>query len=274
MTVHGPGITSGRVVVFSDGSALPSRDDRWCVEQPLELRLDGEPLAVTMRTPGHDGDLTLGFALAEGIIEGSDDVAEVRCHSGADSTFADLRLRSAARGRVGSPSPTLRRGTLTTSSCGVCGRSTVSDLLARCAPLAAAPTVSAALVADLATQLGAEQPTFSATGGSHAALIADLRGQVLSASEDVGRHNAVDKAVGRLVREDRLPKAGGALVVSGRTSFEIAQKALAASLGVVIGVSAPSSLAVEIAQRTGLILVGFARQRGFNVYAGWERVRG
>jgi FdhD protein len=165
-----------------------------------------------------------------------------------------------------------RRGTLTTAACGVCGRASIDDLLARCQPLHGAPRIAHQALFGLADRLHLAQPAFTRTGGVHAAGLASLAGEYLVVREDVGRHNAVDKIVGRALLDSALPARDRLLVVSGRTSFEIVQKALVAGISAIVGISAPTSLAVATAERAGLLLVGFCRGSGFNVYAGSERL--
>lgn len=257
----------------SPGGTLQNHPDELAVEEPLEIRIAGEPLAVTMRTPGHDHELVAGFLLAEGLIASRADLGGIHhCArpgiEGAHNTIDVLP----APGKVLEIDAT-RRGTLTTSACGMCGRKLIDDLLQRLRPAAPSAPFSHAFIAALAGELGKQQPSFQRTGGLHAAGIAQSTGLSV-VREDVGRHNAVDKAIGRLLLDDRLPVPGAVLVVSGRVSFEIVQKALAAGLSGVLGVSAPSSLAVSTAARFGLLLCGFARGAAFNVYAGAERLAG
>jgi FdhD protein len=256
------------------GQALAPRTDELSVEEPLEIRVAGETLAVTMRTPGHDRELAAGFLLAERVIRARGDLGGI-AHCG--------RLGHEGYGNVleVTPAPGVvleldflagaRRGTLTTSACGVCGRRMVDDLVSTLTAPAAA-CFERAFIASLPAGLRARQPNFDRTGGLHAAGIASTSEGFLVVREDVGRHNAVDKAVGRLLLDDRLPARGAALVVSGRTSFEIVQKAVAAGIPAVVGISAPSSLAVSTAVRFGVLLCGFARGGAFNVYAGAERL--
>jgi FdhD protein len=256
------------------GEALAARADELSVEEPLEIRVTGETLAVTMRTPGHDRELAAGFLLAERLVRSRAELGGI-VHCG--------RLGHEGYGNVidVTPAPGVvlelealagaRRGTLTTSACGVCGRRLVDDLVASLVPPAPV-SFEPAFIASLAGGLRAEQPHFERTGGLHAAGIAEPSAGFLVVREDVGRHNAVDKAVGRLLLDDRLPASGSALVVSGRTSFEIVQKAVAAGIPAVVGISAPSSLAVATAARFGVLLCGFARGGAFNVYTGAERL--
>ncbi|MDE2695683.1 MAG: formate dehydrogenase accessory sulfurtransferase FdhD [Chloroflexota bacterium] len=239
--------------------------DAVAVEEPLEIRLDGHSLAVVMHTPGDDADLVRGFLLTEGVVLRP---SEVRTVEFGEDAVADARL---AEGVVVDIEQ-FSRNLFVSSSCGVCGKASIEavELLAPRAPEFA---VRRDVVAGLTDRLGELQPTFEETGGLHAAGIFDLDGRALVVREDIGRHNAVDKAIGALSVEG-WPLPPALLVVSGRQSFEIVQKAAMARLGGVVGVSAPSSLAVELARELGLLLAGFARGDRFNVYAGAERLDG
>jgi FdhD protein len=253
---------------------LEHHPDELAVEEPLEIRVAGEPLAVTMRTPGHDHELVAGFLLAEGLIHSRADLGGIHhcARLGTEGAHNSIDVLPAPGAVLAIE--TTRRGTLTTSSCGVCGRQMIDDLLERLRPSAPAPPFERSFIAGLSGELQRHQPTFQRTGGLHAAGIALAATGLRVVREDVGRHNAVDKAIGRLLLDGELPLLGAILVVSGRTSFEIVQKALAAGLSGVVGVSAPSSLAVSTAARFGLLLCGFARGDAFNVYAGAERLQG
>ncbi len=271
-----PGVT--RVDALRVGRDAPEHhDDVVVVEEPLEIRVAGDPLAITMRTPGHDHELALGFLFAEGIIASRDDVGTVaHCGRLDDEGYGNSIDVAPAPGTVLDPERTAasRRGTLTTASCGVCGRRSIEDLVARAGRIEDDCVFSRALLGQLGERLRDEQHNFRHTGGVHAAGIVVPDGRWLCVREDVGRHNAVDKVVGRLLLDARLPARGTALVVSGRSSFEIVQKALVAGIPAVLSVSAPSSLAVSTAQGAGMTLIGFARAGTFNVYAGAERVGG
>ncbi len=254
---------------------LSAHPDELSVEEPLEIRIAGETYATTMRTPGHDHELTAGFLLAEGIIYSRHDLGGMaHCgrlgSEGAGNTIDVLP----APGRVLDPEALAhtRRGTLTTAACGVCGRKLIDDLVLRLQRPAASVPFERAFIASLSEALRDHQPGFERTGGLHAAGLARPGEGFSVVREDVGRHNAVDKVIGRALLDDRLPASGAVLMVSGRTSFEIVQKALAAGFSGVASVSAPSSLAVSTAAHFGLLLCGFARKGGFNVYAGSERL--
>jgi len=248
------------------------------VEEPLEIRIAGETFAVTMRTPGHDEELVLGFLLAEGIVRSARDVGAIS-HCGKPGERGNVVDVTAAPGTVidWDPEGALRRATLTTSACGVCGRRSIDDLLARVRPLVDDARFSEPWLRRLTEALAPHQLNFAHSGGAHAAALFDSRSGDTAAEsaivrEDVGRHNAVDKVVGRCALDGGLPATGRALVVSGRASFELVQKAIVAQVSVLVSVSAPSSLAVAAARAARLTLVGFARGQRFNVYAGEERI--
>ena len=244
-------------VPFEHDGAL----DVVAVEEPLEIRVDGAPLAVTMRTPGEDEELALGFLYGEGLI------ASPRRAGPPEDLAANI---------VDVEGPLLRdpgeRRFYTTSSCGVCGKGAMDQVAVHCAPLPGGPVIARELLADLPERL--RQPAFERTGGLHAAGLFDASGRLLLVREDVGRHNAVDKVVGRALLDGRLPLHEYALCVSGRQSFELVQKAAVAGAPVLVGVGAPSSLAIRLAQDRGMTLCGFARRGKVNVYTGEERVAG
>lgn len=249
---------------------------RVATADPRTGRPSSTSVAVTMRTPGHDFELAAGFLVTEGILSRRDEVVEITyCRSGSGPQEYNVLE---ARLRPGTPVDLdrLSRNVFTSSSCGVCGKATLDAVeVSGCAPLPAGDLVlEPHLVATLPDRLLEVQGDFRQTGGLHAAGIFDPTGRCLSAREDVGRHNAVDKVVGEAFLQGGLPLVGRVLVVSGRTSFEIVQKALVAGLSTVVSVGAPSSLAVDLARRFGMTLVGFCRGGHFNVYTGPERVRG
>jgi FdhD protein len=240
-------------------------------EEPLEIRLGGERVAVTMRTPapGEDIELAVGFLTGEGIVAAAD-VATVReCPPQADGGVVDVILRDGA-----SPAAGWQRNFYATSSCGVCGKASIEAVRVAAPAVRDGPSVPAEVISSLPDRLRSKQRVFDRTGGLHAAGLFTADGELLVLREDVGRHNAVDKAVGRaLLREDVLDRAA-VLQVSGRASFELVQKALVAGIPILTAVSAPSSLAVRLAREANMTLVGFLRGTGFNVYAGEERVGG
>jgi FdhD protein len=229
------------------------------IEEPLEIRVDGAALAVTMRTPGHDEELALGFLYGEGLIDGPRVV-------GLTEDLANNTIE--VQGPL-TRDPGVRRF-YTTSSCGVCGKGALEEVAVLSAPVSDAPTISRILAAQLPSRL--EQPGFERTGGLHATGLFTAEGEVLCTREDVGRHNAMDKVVGRALADGRLPLAGHILCVSGRLSFELVQKAAVAGAPILIGVGAPSSLAIELAQDRGLTLCGFARRGNVNVYTRPDRI--
>ena len=242
------------------------RADLLAVEEPLEVQVDGEPLIVTMRTPGHDIDLAAGFLFTEGLLAGLDDVREIRK---CDDNVAAVSLRPGA-----ALLRTAARNFMATSACGVCGKDSIEAIRVRSAFDVAADQVqvSPAVLAGLPDQLRQAQRVFSHTGGLHAAGLFTPDGTLLALREDVGRHNAVDKLAGWALRSGLLPLAGHILLVSGRASFELAQKAVMMGVPVLAAVSAPSSLAAALAAEAGMTLVGFLRGTTMNVYAGEERV--
>ncbi len=264
-------------VVRTTRSRGVARDDRVVVEEPLEIRLDGDTLAVTMRTPGHDRELVLGFLVSEGIVREPSDVAALaHCgkpgEPGYENTMA-VTLASTARPPIDARTGELvRRGTLVSSACGVCGRRTLDDILSRIAPTRDTSPISEARLLESVAALRGAQPVFEATGGAHAASLFTFGGERLAAFEDVGRHNAVDKVVGARFLAHALGEEARVLAVSGRASFEIVQKALAAGFSALASVSAPSSLAVQLAREANLVLAGFVRGTSLVLYAGEERV--
>jgi FdhD protein len=263
------------IVRYRDGE-VSRGSDLVAGEEPLEIRLEGEPVAVTMRTPtpGQDAELALGFLLGEGIVT-PDQVARVsECRSGeTDGGVADVHLWPGTRPAAGWQEAA-DRNFYATSSCGICGKASIDAVRLAADPVADGPEIAAAVLSELPDALRSAQRVFDRTGGLHAAGIFDPSGRVLIAREDVGRHNAVDKAIGRAGMDRLLPLSNHVLLVSGRASFEIVQKALLASVPVVAAVSAPSTLAARLARESNMTLVGFLRDRGFNVYAGAERIAG
>ena len=234
-------------------------DDEVAVEEPLEIRVDGRPLAVTMRTPGHDEELALGFLYGEGLIRGPRQAGLT-----ADFAINTIEVEGPLEGDPG------ERRFYTTSSCGVCGKGALEEVAVQSAPLPAGPVVARSILARLPDLL--DQPTFERTGGLHATGLFEPTGRLLFAREDVGRHNALDKVVGRALLEGMLPLGERILCVSGRLSFELVQKAAVAGAPFLVGVGAPSSLAISLAADRGITLCGFARRGDTNVYAHPERV--
>jgi FdhD protein len=250
--------------------------DSLAAEEPLELRVNGAPISVTMRTPGHDVELAHGFLLTEGVLGSAMDVSAARyCDSVDDhgrNTYNVLDVALAPG--VQPPDVGVERSFYTTSSCGVCGKASLDAvrLKTRFSPAADPLTIAPPTLSTLPDSLRSAQKLFDSTGGLHAAGLFDASGELLVAREDVGRHNAVDKVLGWALLADRIPAAGTVLMVSGRASFELVQKAVMAGVPVLAAVSAPSSLAVELAVDAGLTLVGFLRGPTMNVYAGTQRI--
>ena len=252
------------------------RPDALAVEEPLELRVDGHALAVTMRTPGHDVELAHGFLLTEGVIGSVDDIRDARYCGSRDedgrNTYNVLDIRLAEG--VPAPSTGVERNFYTTSSCGVCGKASLDAvrLRSRFSPTDDPTRVAPAVLGALPDVLRDRQRVFDSTGGLHAAGLFTAAGEPLVVREDVGRHNAVDKVLGWALMQHRVPACGSVLVVSGRASFELVQKAVMAGVPVLAAVSAPSSLAVELAVECGLTLAGFVRDGRMNVYSRTERL--
>jgi FdhD protein len=264
-----------------EGSATARRaaTDTLVAEEPLEIRVGraGQPrppLAVTMRTPGADLDLAIGFLLTEGMISTAEDVLTAQLCSGRDEPNTYNVVDVTLAPHVPPPATDPTRNFSITSSCGICGKASIDAVRTRSRfDLTADPApVRAGTLADLPARLRAAQRVFDRTGGLHAAGLFTTGGDLVALREDVGRHNAVDKVVGWAVREDRLPLAGHVLLLSGRAGFELVQKAWMAGIPVVASVSAPSSLAVRLAEEAGMTLVGFLRGATMNVYAGADRV--
>ncbi|WDV49426.1 formate dehydrogenase accessory sulfurtransferase FdhD [Streptomyces coeruleorubidus] len=265
-----------RVLRIRDG-AVGSRPDTLVAEEPLEIRLNGKPLAITMRTPGDDFALAAGFLVSEGVLGRGEELANIVYCAGATTdgsntyNVVDVRLAPG----VAVPDISLERNVYTTSSCGLCGKASLDAVRTTARwPIADTPPVRVApdLLAALPDRLRAAQRVFDRTGGLHAAGLFSADGELLDLREDVGRHNAVDKLIGCALRSGALPLSRTILLVSGRASFELAQKAVMAGIPVLAAVSAPSSLAVDLAAETGLTLVGFLRGSSMNVYAGEQRI--
>jgi FdhD protein len=260
---------------MADGVAT-ARPDSLAAEEPLEIRVAGRPLTVTMRTPGNDFDLARGFLVSEGVVAADSDIDAIRYCAGATAdggnTYNVLDVLLADG--VALPDVSLERNFYTTSSCGLCGKAsleavrTISKWRVDRDPL----RLNAATIATLPEKLRAAQRVFDRTGGLHAAALFDASGDLWCVREDVGRHNAVDKVVGWALDQGRLPLSGTTLMVSGRASFELVQKAVMAGIPALAAVSAPSSLAVDLAREMGLTLIGFLRGSSMNVYSAAERI--
>jgi len=252
---------------------IAERNDHVAVEEPLEIRIAGVSLAVTMRTPGDDEELVAGFLFSERVIGTADDVDVIARYRAADrDAEAGNVMNVLLRGDLRTARERLRRNFVAASSCGLCGKVTIDAIRAELPPVTSDLRLPAGLFARLAESMAEAQETFEKTGGLHAAGLFDANGQRLVLREDIGRHNAVDKVIGHMILARQTPLDRAVLMVSGRASYEIMQKALVARIPVVAAVSAPSSMAVEMARAADMTLVGFVRGSGFNVYAGARRV--
>lgn len=270
-------VTAHRPVMRISASGATRCPDNLVVEEPLELRVDGRALTVTMRTPGHDVELAHGFLLTEGVIGAAVDIHTARyCGSVDDqgrNTYNVLDVALAPG--VPAPAAKVHRNFYTTSSCGICGKASLDAvrLRTRFPPQDDPVHLSVEMLTGLPDALRAAQRVFASTGGLHAAGLFDATGALLAAREDIGRHNAVDKVIGNALMQGRVPLTGEILLVSGRASFELTQKAVMAGLPVLAAVSAPSSLAVDLAHEAGMTLVGFLRGPSMNVYTGTHRIQ-
>jgi FdhD protein len=264
-----------RIVRVADGVAS-SRPDSLAAEEPLEIRVSVRPLTVTMRTPGNDFDLARGFLVSEGVVATESDVAAIRYCAGATAdgvnTYNVLDVVLAAG--VPLPDVSVERNFYTTSSCGLCGKASLDAVrtISRWRVADDPVRLNAGTIATLPDKLRSAQRVFDRTGGLHAAALFDEAGELLCVREDVGRHNAVDKVIGWAFDDRRLPLTGTTLMVSGRASFELVQKAVMAGIPALTAVSAPSSLAVDLAREMGLTLIGFLRGSSMNIYSGADRV--
>jgi FdhD protein len=269
-------VTSRRKILRLDAGGAVRRTDTLAAEEPLDIRVGGRTLTVTMRTPGDDFDLVAGFLVAEGVVRATRDVTALRYCAGTDDEGRNTYnvVDAALAPHVPPLDPGLQRGVWTSSACGICGTTGVEGLR-KIAPYDVAADdlrIAPETLYALPGRLRDAQRVFDSTGGLHAAGLFDAAGELVCVREDVGRHNAVDKVVGWALREGRLPLAGHVLMVSGRASFELTQKTAMAGIPLLAAVSAPSSLAVELAEDAGVTLVGFLRGTSANVYTHTERV--
>jgi FdhD protein len=257
------GRTQKVISAHFDGRNSTRRPDELIVEEPLEIRLDDALVTTTMRTPGHDFELAVGFCLTEGLLSDAPVQTCRYCGTGSavDGEFNVVSVETG--GQAPTPRPRL---TTTTSSCGLCGSTSIDELATRLDPLTTPTTMPLSVLTHVPQRMRPHQELFDATGGVHAAAAFDRVGDAVVVREDVGRHNAVDKVVGRLYLDGAVPARDLGLYVSGRASFEIVQKAWAAGFAVVVAVGAPSSLAVETARRANIVLAGFARDEELNLY--------
>jgi FdhD protein len=264
-------MTDAKVVRRAGNKSSKLENDVVAAEEPLEIRVQGRSVAVTMRTPGHDRELAAGFLLTEGIIRERRDVLEILHCRAAAAPDNTLNVFLAASVKVDFAQ--LTRHVFATSSCGLCGKASIESVHQHFPPVKSKLVVAAKRLVHLPALMREAQQTFAQTGGLHAAAVFDAKGRLIVLREDVGRHNAVDKVLGFGFLETKLPFDAHILLVSGRASFEIMQKALAARIPIVCAISAPSSLAVEFARESNQTLVGFLRGDTMNVYAGAERIR-
>jgi len=263
-------------IVHWQGDAQQGRDEQVAVEEPFELRVHGRSLAVIMRTPGHDFELAMGFLFTEGVITHSNEVLTLEAAYDDDglplANVLTVALRSREQQDATRPAA-FERHFAVSASCGLCGKNSIADLITTTPPLALDTLrFPATMLYELVARLRSEQAVFNHTGGLHAAGLFDEQGTLLLLREDIGRHNAVDKLIGHGLLHGMYPYRRHILLVSGRTSFEILQKALLARIPCVVAISAPSSLAVELAEKSGITLVGFLRDRSLNVYTHPERI--
>lgn len=270
---HDSSTTPIRIIRSLGDDSWEVRQDTAAREEPLEIRIQGRSISVTMRTPGNDKELALGFLLSEGLIRNRNEVLEiVHCHhnQARDENVLNVFLAPTVEIDLAR----LTRNFFSSSSCGLCGKSSIESVHQHFPPIANQMTISAELLFELPERLRAAQKTFNCTGGLHASGIFNRQGELVVLREDIGRHNAVDKVIGCGILEGGFPFDSHVLLVSGRASFEIMQKALAARVPVVAAISAPSSLAVEFAKESRQTLVGFLRGKSMNIYSGSERISG
>ena len=269
-------MTVGRPVLRVRDGVISRRPDTLAAEEPMEIRVNGRPLTVTMRTPGGDFDLAIGFLVSEGVVHATEDVVSVRYCAGATEDGGNTYnvVDVALSPHVPPPDASLERSFYTTSSCGLCGKASLEAVRTSSAWSVAEDSlrVTPELLAILPERLREAQRVFDSTGGLHAAGLFDADGNLLCVREDVGRHNAVDKVIGHALRNGLVPLRNSMLMVSGRASFELVQKAAMAGIPLLAAVSAPSSLAVDLADDCGLTLVGFLRGSSMNIYAGTDRI--
>ncbi|MGV0597776.1 formate dehydrogenase accessory sulfurtransferase FdhD [Mycolicibacterium porcinum] len=269
-------VTARRRAHHVTGATAEARPETLVVEEPLEIRVDGAPITVTMRTPGADVELAQGFLLTEGLIARREDLVSVRYCRGANEDGVNTYnvLDATLAPNVPKPDVDVTRNFYTTSSCGVCGKASLDAvrLSSKHCPGDDPSTVSAAALSAMPAELRRAQKVFNSTGGLHAAALFTVDGDMLVVREDIGRHNAVDKVIGWALEQNQIPSSGTVLLVSGRASFELTQKAVMAGIPILAAVSAPSSLAVDLAGQSGLTLVAFLRGDSMNVYTRPDRV--
>jgi FdhD protein len=253
-----------------DGQDAHEQQDDLAEEEPLEIRVRGQAISVTMRTPGHDAELAAGFLLTEGIVHAPQDLLRIEnCDRNEDGNVLNVLLAP----EVVVDFARLTRHLFASSSCGLCGKATIDSVQCQFPPIQSDLRIAAELLTTLPQKMRAEQETFNRTGGLHAAALFDANGKLLVLREDIGRHNAVDKVIGHCLLHGPFPPDWHILLVSGRSSFEIMQKALAARVPIIAAVSAPSTLAATFASESGQTLIGFLRDRRMNIYANPQRIR-
>lgn len=257
-----------------EAGKFSGKPDEVAIEEPLEIRVEGHSLAVVMRTPGHDRELAAGFLLSEGIIKSAKDLFDITTCIAPGAAGKGNAIDAALVHPGGFDLSQLSRHVLTSASCGVCSKASIDSVLRRRKPLAGGLRVSAEVILGLPRKLSRQQAAFRRSGGIHACAIFDCEGHLLALREDVGRHNALDKLIGWALLEKQLPLSRHILLLSGRSSFEMMQKAHSAGISIVAAISAPSSLAVDFARESGQTLAGFVRGQGMNLYAHPERVTG
>ncbi|MDX1953303.1 MAG: formate dehydrogenase accessory sulfurtransferase FdhD [Verrucomicrobiota bacterium] len=266
-----PGVRELPILRCAANSSAVSQVDAVSVEEPIEFRIGGEAISITMRTPGHDDELAAGFLLTEGMIQSRSQILEIApCPQPAAGSVLNLFLTP----EVVVSSAAFSRQLLSNSSCGICGKSSMESIYNRFPPVQSAIKLAAAILSDLPNKLAAAQQQFSQTGGLHAAALFNPEGSLLVLREDIGRHNAVDKVIGWALFNLPLPLSSSILMVSGRVSFEIVAKAVAAGVPVVASISAPSTLAIELAIGNEVTLAGFVRGQSFNLYSRPDRLTG
>jgi FdhD protein len=265
---------SVQITRLTTGHAPESRQDEVASEEPLEIRVEGQSVAVIMRTPGHDRELVAGFLFSEGIIRSARDIFDITaCVPTSRSSKGNVIDVALTHPNAFDPSK-LSRHLFTSSSCGICSQSSIKAVIRRRKPLASALKVDLDLIRQLPSRLAASQEGFRRTGGLHACALFTEEGTLFALREDVGRHNALDKLIGSALLEKRLPLSHHLLLLSGRSSFEMIQKAYTAKIAWIAAIGAPSSLAVALARQTGQTLIGFLRDDSMNVYTGAQRING
>jgi FdhD protein len=257
------------IIRYEAGKPSNTRLDQIAAEEPLEIRVEGHSIAVVMRTPGHDRELAAGFLLTENLVHKASEIFDItQCGSGADENVINITLRNPGSFDLSK----LTRHVFSSSSCGVCSKATIEAIQQSFPAVDDNCRVESETLSKLPASLREKQETFAQTGGLHACALFDLAGNIQAVREDVGRHNALDKLIGHALLENRLPLRAQVLLLSGRVSFEMMQKALAAGIPIVAAISAPTSLAIDFARASNQTLIGFLRGETMNVYAGAERV--